>query len=406
MPVFLLWLTACAGHTLFWVTSLNVLYGWPLPHSLLRITRKVDILAILSGPLLFGLVLGWTDGWGGNSRAAMAVALSYVGFCSALGMTMVPLAMVLYWRRCRPDQLLDNRAAIVDVAAALGYRPIGNGQDRLLARLPGNQLFEVDFREVTLQLPRLPATLDGLTILHLTDLHFGGTPDRKFYEYVMERCCSPLPDLVAITGDIVDSATHHRWVIPVLGRLRWKHAAYAILGNHDLWYKHAHTRRRLRRLGMAVLDNRWQLLEVNGEALVVIGHEGPWFGTGPDLSRCPDQGLRLCLSHTPDNLAWGRRQGVDLMLAGHVHGGQVRLPLLGSLFAPSRYGRHYDCGAFFEPPTLLYVGRGLAGQHPIRFNCRPEVTRLTLRCPDSQLPTSRLAFAQPASLGGQSVSNP
>jgi predicted MPP superfamily phosphohydrolase len=69
------------------------------------------------------------------------------------------------------------------------------------------------------------------------------------------------------------------------------------------------------------------------------------------------------------------------MLAGHNHGGQIRLPVIGSIFVPSRYSRKYDCGTFHEPPTLLHVNRGLGGQQPLRYYCRPEVTRIMLRCP-------------------------
>jgi predicted MPP superfamily phosphohydrolase len=67
------------------------------------------------------------------------------------------------------------------------------------------------------------------------------------------------------------------------------------------------------------------------------------------------------------------------MLSGHNHGGQIRLPVVGSVFVPSLYSRRYDCGTFDEPPTLLQVSRGLSGLHPLRFNCRPEVTRIVLR---------------------------
>ena len=82
----------------------------------------------------------------------------------------------------------------------------------------------------------------------------------------------------------------------------------------------------------------------------------------------------------PDNIRWARRKGMDLMLSGHVHGGQIRFPVVGSMLVPSRYSRRYDCGVFAEGPTLLHVSRGLSGEHPLRFGSRPEVTRLTLRC--------------------------
>jgi predicted MPP superfamily phosphohydrolase len=87
----------------------------------------------------------------------------------------------------------------------------------------------------------------------------------------------------------------------------------------------------------------------------------------------------LVLTHTPDNIDWCRQHDIDLALAGHNHGGQIRIPGIGPLFVPSRFGRRYDAGTFHEPPTLMHVGRGLAGQEPLRYFCRPEVTRIVLR---------------------------
>ncbi len=112
--------------------------------------------------------------------------------------------------------------------------------------------------------------------------------------------------------------------------------------------------------------------------MTVIGHEGPWFAA-PDLTGCPPEGFRLCLSHTPDNLPWAKERHIDLVLAGHVHGGQIRLPVVGSIFVPSKFSRRYDGGTFHEGPTVMHVSRGLAGEVPLRINCRPEVTLVVLR---------------------------
>jgi predicted MPP superfamily phosphohydrolase len=300
-----------------------------------------------------------------------------------VGVGVVPA--VTLWRRLRPrpGALLSNHSHTVDVAAQLGYKPVGRGKYRLLARLPGNEVFLTDLVERTLCLPRLPAAWDGLTILHLSDLHFSGTPDKAYYRHVMDLCRAWEPDIVAFTGDLVDSDNHYRWIIPILGRLRWRCAAFGILGNHDSWHEPQVLRRRLQRLGMHVLGNCWEQLEVRGQPLLAIGHEGPWFKPGPDLSDCPEGPFRLCLSHTPDNIRWARQQHIDLMLAGHVHGGQIRFPVIGSVLVPSEYSRRYDCGVFHEPPTVLHVSRGLGGMHPLRYNCRPEVTRIILKAPKS-----------------------
>ena len=188
-----------------------------------------------------------------------------------------------------------------------------------------------------------------------------------------------------------------------MGRLRWRIAAFAVLGNHDYWHEPALIRRRLRRLNIQVLSNTWKQIDVRGLPLVVIGHEGPWFRPGPDLTHCPPplpspspprgkgevrEVFRLCLSHTPDNIGWARANNIRLMLSGHNHGGQIRLPLIGSIFVPSLYGRRYDCGPFEEPPTVLHVSRGLSGKQPLRFNCRPEVAKLVLRT-KADKPTAR-----------------
>jgi predicted MPP superfamily phosphohydrolase len=268
----------------------------------------------------------------------------------------------------------------VDIAAELGHKPVGRGRHSFLARLPGNEIFQVDFTERTLCLPTLPTAWDGLSILHLSDLHLCGTPDRPFYEEVLQRCAGWKADLVALTGDVVDGPEYRGWIVPLLGRLRWRVAGFAILGNHDCWHEPPLIRKQLERAGLRVVGNTWEQMMVRGEPLAVIGHEGPWFRPEPDLTDCPQDVFRLCLSHTPDNVFWGRRHAVDLMLSGHNHGGQVRLPLLGSVLVPSRYGRRFDCGLFEQGPTVLHVSRGLGGSHPLRFNCRPEVTRLVLRC--------------------------
>jgi len=377
----LFFIAACAGHTFFMVVGLNVLYAWPLPHSVLRYTRKIDILVILAGPALFAYAMGLFDGQGVSWTAGQRGFLltPYLVFCWILGIFFVPVALVLYHLRPSPAPLVGRSSEIVDVARELGYPPVGRGKQAPLTRLPYNQAFQVNFEQRTFRLPQLPPEWDGLTILHLSDLHFCGTPDRTFFRYVIDRCLDAgTPDLVAVTGDIVDTDKHHRWIVPLLGRLRWQVGGFAILGNHDSWRDPAVIRRRLRKIGFHVLGNTWEGIEVRGRPMIVAGNEFPWFGPEPDLTGCPPAVFRLCLSHTPDRIKWARRNRVDLMLAGHVHGGQIRLPLIGPLFVPSRYSRRYDGGTYFLPPTLMHVSRGLAGQHPLRFNCRPEVTRIVL----------------------------
>jgi predicted MPP superfamily phosphohydrolase len=379
----LLLVAACAGHTALWTPGLNWVYGLALPRWVQRTLRRLHALAVLASPALFWFGLGFDRSLVLRPYPEMACCPFMAGYtlvCWWVALVGLPFFTVRRLLRRRPAALVSNHNDVVDVVGVLGYKPVGHGKHRLLAHLPWNEVFQVEFAERIFRLARLPAEWDGLTILHLTDLHLCGTPDREFYQYVLDRCLAwGEPDLIVLTGDIVDSYRHHRWVVPLLGRLRWRVAALAILGNHDSWYDPSLVRRRLRRLGMHILSNTWEQLDFRGQPLIVIGHEGPWFKPAPDMSACPDGPFRLCLSHTPDNIRWAQNHQVDLMLSGHNHGGQVRLPLVGSIFVPSRFSRRFDCGTFDESPTLLYVSRGVSGQHPLRFNCRPEVTRIVLR---------------------------
>ena len=382
IPWWLLLAGASVGHGYLFIVALNVFYAWPLPRGLMKYTRKIDLLIAMGGPILFSVALDafhtrqleWSlSNWRGYLAA-------YTVICWIVGSIIAPVCEIFYLLRRKAPQLVHETSEVIDVAKKLGYPPSGHGKDARLCSLPLNQCFQVEFTHKTLVMPQLPDAWDGLTILHLTDLHMCGTPDRAFYHVVMERCLQwGTPDLLALTGDVIDSEWHHRWIVPVLGKLRWNIGSFAILGNHDEWRDVSLIRRRLRKVGMTVLGNAWQQVDVRGQPMIVIGHEGPWFKPIPDLRNCPDGIFRLCLSHTPDNIAWARQHHIDLVLAGHVHGGQIRLPVLGSVFVPSRYSRKYDCGTFYEAPTLMHVGRGLAGQHPLRFFCLPEVTWIVLR---------------------------
>lgn len=378
----LLFIGALVGHGEILVFSLNRFYANPWPRPRLKALKILHFALALAGPALlwlcfgFNLVESWPRAWSDGRWLPAA----YVLLCWLAAFVILPIETLKRVLRPLPIGLLSNHTQTIDVAEKLGHKPIGRHHKlRHLAHLPGNEVFRVDFTEKTFEIPTLPAAWDGLTILHLTDLHFKGCPDREFFQHVMDLCREQEPDLLAVTGDIVDSHKHHRWVVPVLGRLKWKIAAYAVLGNHDLWHDPKLTSRRLQKIGIKHLANRWEQIEVRGEPMLVVGHEGPWFGNGPDLSACPESIFRLCLTHTPDNIVWCRQNQMDLVLAGHNHGGQIRVPFFGSIFVPSKFGRRYDCGSFHEHPTLMHIGRGLAGQEPLRFFCRPEVTRIVLR---------------------------
>ncbi len=396
----LLILGAALGHTALMVFTINYLYGTRYRGWWVTGIRWLCQLLIVAGPPVFVFRFGPTV-WPGHEWTALPpLLLSYVIACWALG-SVVVYQTVQRWRRKLPAVQFSNDTETIDVAKRLGFRPIGRGKHRWLAHLPFNQIFQVDLVERTFALPQLPAEWDGLTILHVTDLHLCGIPDRAFYDYVLDLCRDPVPDIVALTGDILDSEKHYRWIIPFLSRLRWRLAAFAVLGNHDSWLDVNKISRRIERLGIEPMGHRWKQVEVRGQPLIVIGNEMPWLPPAPDLTQCPAEGFRLCLSHSPDTMPWARRNRIDLLLAGHNHGGQVRIPGFGSVLVPSKFSRKYDCGLFYEPPTLLHVGRGLGGTYPLRWFCRPEITRIVLRTSPLSLPGERSPSLSPLAPPGE-----
>lgn len=368
----LIWL----GNACLWMRLLNLLYSRPLHRQFLKQFRLLSgIVIFLAFPYL--LVQRYPDYLTFDSHP---LTDAWFALCLFAAVVVVPVVTLQRHRRPTPKQVLAESTTTVDIAERLGQKPIGSGKYHRFAALPWNNIFTVDYTTLTLAPDRLPPEWDGLTILHLSDIHLIGTPAQSFYEAAFLICMEqPAPDLLIFTGDLIDTNAHLEWIEPLLGLLKWNCVAVGIMGNHDWSYDHPAARRRLEDLGFHILGNAWKTLEVRGIPATFIGHEGPWFRPAPDLSEAPANDFRLLLSHTPDNLPWARENGVSLMLSGHVHGGQIRLPVFGSLFVPSWFGRKYDMGNFYESGTLLHVNRGLAGKEPLRYNCHPQITRIVLK---------------------------
>lgn len=251
-----------------------------------------------------------------------------------------------------------------------------------LLLLPGNESLACQRVDLALALPGLPPALNGLRIVQLTDLHFVGRIPDEFYELVVEHSNRLEPDMVVITGDIVDRAECIPQAQKILAPLQAKLGVFFILGNHDLRAGVENVRTALTEIGFKDVGGRVEQLTVNGTPVLVGGNELPWLGPAPSYPR--DDSLnnmpnfRLLLAHTPDQFYWAIRNKIHLMLAGHTHGGQACLPWLGPIIAPSAYGIRYAQGLYYKPPTTMYVSRGIGGEFPLRYFCPPELTCLTL----------------------------
>lgn len=380
-------LVALIGHWSLCVGAFNRVAASKFPCALVGLLEKSAIFAGAAIPMGFvawlyvceirslAEFLQWLDG-----RAW----LLYMTVCVVAAIKLFPRWIKGRLRGPVP-QLVTNDTVYHDVARSLGHAPIHGLSMRLAAALPGNEICQLAMPTKTLRLASLPKELDGLSIVHLSDLHFTGQMTREFYDYVVDRANEMQGDLVVITGDIVDKQECLAWIPETLARLQAKHGVYFLLGNHDKRIGDVpQLRKLLTQCGLVDVGGRATALHVNGQEIHLAGNELPWFALRADADVFQPQArssvvFRILLAHTPDQYLWARDRHYHLMLAGHCHGGQICPPLLGPIVSPSRFGAKYASGLFFESPTLLHVSRGIAGTHPLRFNCKPELAKLVLR---------------------------
>jgi predicted MPP superfamily phosphohydrolase len=373
---------ALLGHLALWVGVINRLHGVGLRRRLLkRVSWILRGLLVVPPLVLVGAVL-WT-GWNPQQfdlRAHLATPLGIYGvLCVLVATIQVPRWC---WQRLgtsAPAAVVARSSRTVDVAARLGERPVSGRLARILTGLPGNEVLKVDFQSIELALPRLQQELDGLRIAHLSDLHLSGRIGKAYFAEVAQMVQEQQPDLVALTGDICEFDPQIAWIGDILGRIRGRLGNYFVLGNHDLRLSDTNSLvRELQSAGYVPMSGRTVRVSHGGAEAFFSGDSRPWYGDVPPVPE--DSSLpRVLLAHTPDRFGWAARQGFDLVLAGHTHGGQVRLPLVGPVFCPSLYGVRYAGGTFQSGRTVMHVSRGLSGLHPLRFNCLPEVSILVLR---------------------------
>ena len=253
----------------------------------------------------------------------------------------------------------------------------------------GWMLFEsqwVEFIERDVTIPGLPRELDGLTVLHLSDFHLGtlslnGRTLRKAVEWAEK---APV-DLVAITGDLVSRRRGERTLLAALERLRSRHGTYAVLGNHDV----ASTRdpfsspadlTGLEEQGARLLEHEAVTFEVAGRTVQVAGADPRRRRKGLRELAAPEADLRILLVHFPDEVRSLAAGDFHLILAGHLHGGQICIPTPRGKVRLEHLRAPYWEGLFELPVGVLHVSRGLGTSFvPFRLLARPEATRLTLK---------------------------
>ena len=255
---------------------------------------------------------------------------------------------------------------------------------RKMAKLPGNQIVSMQRNRKRLYIDDLPEDLRGLRIAHLSDIHLTGQLSNSFYRLAIDWLSEQSPDLIVIAGDIVDYQSALKQLKPVFEGLRAPMGMAFILGNHDKRLPDPmDVCRELCALGWTDIGRSVMCIDKGETTLELVGNEMPWFRRHTETNfvderRAVKNLWRMGVAHSPDQFGWGVANRCNLLLCGHTHGGQIRLPVLGPIIAPSWYGARYASGVFAKKSTLMHVSRGLSGVHPFRWGCLPEVSILEL----------------------------
>ncbi len=384
MAYFLLALGAI-GHMVLWVAIINRVHSLGMARFWIKLFTAGFVAALAFAPVAVASILAWQR-WGtptGLMQFAATAAWIYVALCAGLCIVSTVHRLYLWWHPervalpthnlTRPIHLHERRREM-----------IAPGIPSLIGALPGNQVLNIDFQEKDIFIDRLAAAHEGLRIAHLTDLHMSGRIQRAFYEHVVDVINEAAPDIVAVTGDLVEGDAFIEWLPATLGKLRGKYGVYCVLGNHDRRASEAKLKQQLAECNLVHLGDNWRQILVNDVPLILAGNEMPWYAPAADLSNCVGDSansrlLRILLAHSPDQFQWAQANDIDLMMAGHLHGGQVRFPIVGAITSPSAYGVRYVAGIFRAGNTIMHVSRGVGALTPLRVNCPPEIALLKLR---------------------------
>lgn len=255
----------------------------------------------------------------------------------------------------------------------------------------GNAALELN--TYTISSRGLPDAFDGYRIAQVSDLHNAEFGDGN--QRLLDMLREAEPDMIATTGDLIDSRKTNIAVALAFAEEAVRIApCYYVSGNHEARVpEYRELKAGLEAAGVTVLDDARVEIEISGKSITVIGVNDPSFHADyltsdaavmdRKLSELPseDADFTILLSHRPELFDTYVAHNMDLVLTGHAHGGQFRLPLIGGLLAPNQgLFPKYDDGLYSEGNTNMIVSRGLGNSIiPFRFNNRPEVVMIELK---------------------------
>lgn len=252
---------------------------------------------------------------------------------------------------------------------------------------------DITVTEINYYNDKIPDGFNGYSIIHISDLHnksFG-----KNQEYLLKKVRIAEPDIIVITGDLIDRRKYDLDIAMKFIDGAMKIAPiYYVSGNHEAWSKdYKNISQRLLDYGVKILDDNKVALKEGKHEIEILGLSDPDFLTsnyleGTDLSKLKeelsklsdDSTFQILLFHRPELFDLYTDENIDIIFSGHAHGGQFRIPLIGGLVAPDQgLFPKYTSGAYVQNQSTLIVSRGLGNSIiPVRIFNRPEIIKVTL----------------------------
>lgn len=237
--------------------------------------------------------------------------------------------------------------------------------------------------QTKIHIPQLPKSFKGFKIALLTDIHHGPHNNIEFVSSIVNKTNKLDADIIALGGDYI--ATKPKYIKPCikeLSRLTAKEGVFAVLGNHDHKWGLDRVSNEFKKTNIILLKNSGAWITRDQSRIRFCGVDDYWYGRqdlGSALGDCQKDETAILLSHNPDYAEIIQDKRIKLVLCGHTHGGQIKIPFLGALIIPSMYGKKYAEGLIKAPHTQVYVSRGLGTVYiPLRVNCPGEIVLIEL----------------------------
>ncbi|MGY8749135.1 MAG: metallophosphoesterase [Pirellulales bacterium] len=374
-------ITGTIGHVGLWCVVFNRVHATAFPRKLRKLSEKA-ILAIVFAPLFWIFFLTIQIPVSPFANAISLPLIEYY-FYGSVGLGFLFVVRWIYRKVFfkLPSNVLTSKTERLNLKKELASPLLHGRIPKFLGLFPFNEALLLTRQRMTIEVD-MPPALDGLKICQLSDLHFTGEIDIRYFQRVVEEANQFQPDLVVVTGDLVDNAKCIEWIPETLGKLIAPLGVFYVLGNHDRQIaSETFLRNNIQEAGLIQASSKWHQVKFNGANIQITGNALPWYRDAEQLSDQPDNqsGLSILLSHSPDQIDWARRRNFQLMFAGHTHGGQIAFPIIGPVVAPSKYGVGYSSGTFKFGNLIMHVSRGLSGDETIRWGSPPELGLFTLR---------------------------